>query len=171
MFKLRKPRLMVIGHARHGKDTVCEILRDDFGLKFVSSSWFCGEIAVRPWLANIGITYPDMNACYNDRHNHRAAWHDAIADYNKDDPARLGRELFEQFDVYCGLRSKLEFDALKSEGAFDAAFWVDRSEHQPPENISSMKLTMLDADYRIDNNGDLENLRRNVHSAMKPFVT
>ena len=35
------PKLLVIGHGRHGKDTVCEILRDHYGYTFESSSKFC----------------------------------------------------------------------------------------------------------------------------------
>jgi len=31
-------KLMIMDHARHGKDTVCEILRDTYGFTFESSS-------------------------------------------------------------------------------------------------------------------------------------
>ena len=37
------PKLLVIGNARHGKDTVCDILREEFGYSFRSSSDFCAE--------------------------------------------------------------------------------------------------------------------------------
>jgi hypothetical protein len=34
---MTKPKLLVIGHGRHGKDTVCEMLRDHYGYTFESS--------------------------------------------------------------------------------------------------------------------------------------
>lgn len=156
-------KLIVIGDGKHGKDTVCGLLRDMYGCAFVSSSFFAMERAVRPYLQNVyGIIYNNLDDCYNDRSNHRSKWHDAIAAYCADDPTRLGRELFFEFNVYCGCRSKIEFDAMKKEGLFDFAFWVDRSEHVGPEPISSNKLTWDMADFVIYNNSDLEDLRSNV---------
>ena len=40
---MANPKLLIIGHARHGKDTVAEILRDTHGYDFVSSSGMRGE--------------------------------------------------------------------------------------------------------------------------------
>ncbi len=37
------PKLLIIGNARHGKDTVCDILREEFNYSFRSSSDFCAE--------------------------------------------------------------------------------------------------------------------------------
>lgn len=151
-------KLLVTGYARHGKDTVCEILAKNFSLKFVSSSYFCAERAVRPWLADRGIVYDSLDACYADRGNHRAHWYDAIADYNKDDKARLGRELFESYDIYCGLRSFEEFSALRAGDMFDYSIWVDRLMHIPPEPNSSITIRREDCDFVLDNNRTLLDL-------------
>lgn len=151
-----KPKLLVIGHAGHGKDTVCEILHLLYDLKFQSSSYFVAEKAVRPYLAIKGLEYNTLEDCYADRINHRALWHDAIAEYNKDDPAKLGMELFAQYDVYCGLRSKIEYEHLKLRNAFDCVWWIDGQIRVEPESASSMKLTLDDADFYINNNGNKE---------------
>ena len=37
------PDLMVLGYARHGKDTVCELLEEMYGFRWVSSSMKCAE--------------------------------------------------------------------------------------------------------------------------------
>jgi hypothetical protein len=37
-FLHRKPKLLIIGHARHGKDTLAEKIRDRMDLAFTSSS-------------------------------------------------------------------------------------------------------------------------------------
>lgn len=39
-------KLLVIGYGRHGKDTVCEILRDQHGYSFTSSSSFVDRKSV-----------------------------------------------------------------------------------------------------------------------------
>lgn len=148
-------KFIIIGDGEHGKDTVCNILHDMYGLRFISSSYFAGERHVRGALAKQGLHYPSFEACYADRANHRAAWHDAIAEYCKDDPLRLGRELFEQYDVYCGARSLIEFAAMREAKLFDFCWWVDRSLHVPPEPFSSNKLDKGLADTVIDNNGSV----------------
>ena len=38
------PRLLILGHCRHGKDTLAEILRDEFGMTFESSSQSAADI-------------------------------------------------------------------------------------------------------------------------------
>jgi len=90
---------------------------------------------------------------YADRVNHRSDWHDAIAAYNIPDPARLGKELYAEFDIYCGIRSRLELDALKKQGVVHFTIFVDALKRLPAESSDSMKLSSADADYIIDNNG------------------
>jgi hypothetical protein len=159
--KPAQPKILIIGHGRHGKDTVCEILRDEYDYSFKSSSQFCSELFIFDELkAKYG--YDNEKECYADRHNHRAEWYDAICDYNVPDPARLGRDIFEKHKIYCGLRNKKEFFAMQNTCVYDYADWVDRSEHLPLEPKSSMNLEQWMADYTIDNNGSIEDLKFNV---------
>ena len=158
-----KLKLLVIGHGRHGKDTVCEILRDKYGYTFESSSKFCSKLFIYDNLKD-KYGYKDEEECYTDRHNHRQEWYDAICDYNVPDPATLGREMFAEYDIYCGLRNKKEFHAMKNTGVFYYCIWVDRSDHLPPESKNSMSLEQWMADFTICNNGTLEDLEFNVHS-------
>jgi len=155
-------KLLVTGYARHGKDTVCGILHEEYGLRFISSSLFCAERAVRAYLAERGITYATAEECYADRVNHRAHWFDAISAYNSPDRARVTREMFVDHDIYCGLRNREEFDALKAENIIDASIWVDRLQHCPPEPLSSMEIRPEDCGYVLDNNGGLDALREGV---------
>ena len=156
-----KKKLLVIGHGRHGKDTVCEILRDKYGYSFESSSQFCSKLFIYDMLKD-KYGYSNEEQCYTDRHNHRAEWYDAICDYNVPDAARLGREIFQAHDIYCGLRNKREFFAMQNTGVFDYAIWVDRSDHLPPEAKDSMSLEQWMANFTIDNNGDLAELEFNI---------
>jgi hypothetical protein len=155
------PKLLVIGHGRHGKDTVCEILRDRYGFRFQSSSEFCARKFIYDEL-KLKYGYADYEQCYRDRHNHRSEWYDMIHAYCQDDYARLGRDIFAENDIYCGLRNKSEFHAMRNTGVFDYCVWVDRSDHAPPEPRDSMNLEIWMADHVIDNNSTLEVLHRSV---------
>lgn len=156
-----KLKLLVIGHGRHGKDTVCELLRDQYGYNFESSSQFCSRLFIYNQLKD-KYNYSSEEECYDDRHHHRSEWYNAICDYNIPDPSRLGREIFKKHDIYCGLRNKKEFHAMRNAGVFDYAIWVDRGDHLPSEARTSMSLEQWMADYTIDNNGTLEELEFNV---------
>jgi hypothetical protein len=156
-----RKKLLIIGHGRHGKDTVCEMLRDKYGYSFESSSQFCSKLFIFDQLKD-NYGYANEEQCYADRHNHRAEWYDAICNYNVPDASRLGREIFRAHDIYCGLRNKREFFAMKNTGVFDYAIWVDRIDHLPPESKDSMSLEQWMADFTIDNNGTLSELEFNV---------
>jgi hypothetical protein len=163
------PKLLVIGHGRHGKDTVCDILKESYGFSFESSSQFCSKLFIYDQLKDL-YGYADEVECYADRHNHRAEWYNAICAYNVPDAARLGRDIFETHDIYCGLRNKKEYHAMRNTGVFDYAVWVDRSDHLPLEDPSSMSLEPWMADYTIDNNGTLEELHFNTHQLMRHLL-
>lgn len=163
------PKLLIIGHGRHGKDTVCEILKESYGFSFESSSQFCSKLFIYNMLKD-RYGYKSEEECYADRHNHRAEWYSAICDYNVPDAARLGRDIFSAHDIYCGLRNKKEYHAMRNTGVFDYAIWVDRSDHLPMEDKSSMTLEQWMADYTIDNNGTLEELHYNTHQLMKFII-
>lgn len=162
---MSKLKLLVIGHGRHGKDTVCELLRDNYNYSFESSSQFCSRLFIFDMLKD-RYDYKSEEECYADRHNHRAEWYNAICDYNVPDAARLGREIFAAHDIYCGLRNKKEFHAMKNTKVFDYAIWVDRSDYLSPESKDSMSLEQWMADYTIDNNGSLDDLKFNLDQLM-----
>lgn len=155
-------KLLIIGHGRHGKDTVAEYLRDNYDMTFKSSSMHCAENVVYPVLKDQHPGYTSVEECFADRSNHRSRWFDLIANYCSDDLARIGREIFEVSDIYCGLRNKREFHSIKNNGILDFTIWVDRSDHLPPEPKDSMSLEPWMADFVIDNNGTLDQLYRNV---------
>lgn len=163
------PKLLIIGNARHGKDTVCDILRDEFGYNFRSSSDFCAEKFIYAELAP-KYGYTTYEQCFEDRHNHRSEWYNMIHEYCRDDYARLGREIFAENEIYCGLRNKAEYHAMRNTNVFDYAVWVDRSDHLPAEDKSSMSLEIWMADYVIDNNGTLSDLKRNTRELVTRLV-
>lgn len=157
-----KLKLMILGHARHGKDTVAEILRDNLGLKFMSSSFAAAERVMVPFFAAKGIIYKSLDECYADRVNHRQDWYEQIKAFNTPDGARLAREIYKDNDVYVGLRNWEELEAVRKEGLYNYSIWVDRSKHVVPESSASCSVTPAMANYTIDNNGTLEQLKINT---------
>jgi hypothetical protein len=149
---IKKPKLLVIGHAQHGKDSACETLVKYYNLAYESSSHFAARKFIFDEIKD-HYKYNTVEECVADRVNHRRLWYDMISNYNYPDPARLGKELYKENDVYCGLRHKREFNSMKNQGVFDCVLWVDRSDHMPPEDKSSMTLEPWMADFIIDNNG------------------
>lgn len=151
-------KLLIIGHGRHGKDTVAELLVERLpSLSFKSSSLFAAETVVRPAMEAIGIDYPSLEACYEDRINHRDFWKQAIADFCQP-PERLALAILAENDIYVGMRTRREFEASKH--LFDHIVWVDRSTKLPDD--PTCELNMYDADSCIDNNFSMQHLRREV---------
>lgn len=153
-------KIIILGMARSGKDTMCLHLEEQYGLSWVASSMFaCRTFLFEQMRTEYG--YASVQECYDDRGSHRATWYEAIRDYNQQDRTRLGRGIFEANDVYCGIRDDEEFYALKAQGAFSLAIWIDASARKPPEDSSSMTLSEKDADITISNNGtEAEFIRR-----------
>lgn len=146
-------RLLIIGHGRHGKDSVGDILRDQYGLRSVSSSEFAAQKAVYPLVADL---YPDWRAAYADRANHRDLWYHAIKAYNLRPGLMLAEQILGKNDIYTGMRARSEFE--RSEYLFDLVVWVDALDRLPPEPCGSMELTADDAGWTIDNNGPADAL-------------
>ncbi|QDP53510.1 MAG: putative deoxynucleotide monophosphate kinase [Prokaryotic dsDNA virus sp.] len=189
-----KPKLLVLGHARHGKDTVAEILQREYGFQFTSSSLFCAEHVV--WAAiqdtpkairqhiDAGMPgmsdnqliadltmmrdqqYANVEDCFKDRINFRTAWFSLIAAYCHPNKERLAREIFEENDIYVGIRNKREFRAAVNAGLVDLTIWVDASERVDQEPMASCTVEPWMADVTIDNNGTEAELHHNVHQLM-----
>ena len=166
---MRKPKLVVTGFARHGKDTVCELLKNEHGFTFESSSHLAGFKVVYPALKS-KYKYSSFEECYKDRVNHRKEWFELIKAYNTPDLAKLGREILHSYDIYCGLRNMGELEAMIVEGIVDCIVWVDASARVEAEPSTSITITRSDCDFVVDNNGSLEDLRVEVQRLVEKLI-
>lgn len=147
-------KLLIIGHGRHGKDTVAEGLVERMPtLSFISSSMFVAQTVVRRDLEDNGINYLTLEDCYEDRANHREFWRESIARYCTP-PERMAQEILADHDIYVGMRTRREFHAARH--LFDEVIWVDRTRLLPPE--PSCELRQSDATYYFNNNYGKEDL-------------
>jgi hypothetical protein len=103
----------------------------------------------------MGITYDSLEECYEDRVNHRMDWYEAIRSYNKEDESKLSRAIFAKYDMYVGIRSRIEF--LEARHFSDLSIWVEASERWPDID-PTCKILKADCDIIVDNNGTIEEL-------------
>jgi len=148
------PNLIICGHGRHGKDTLADLLSDNYGYVAKSSSLAACEIFMTELLnTKHGFDYRSDQECFDDRHNHRKLWYEEICEYNSEDPARMARGIYQTSNIYCGIRNDVEFYAAQKEGLFDLAIWVDASGRGvPEESKESNKITRAMCDITVNNN-------------------
>lgn len=163
------PKLLVLGHGRHGKDTACEMIKE-LGYTYRPTSKLLSDLFIFDYLKETH-GYKNSEDCYNDRHNHRSIWYKLIQDYCRDDLTRLGKQVFAQYNVYCGLRDFKQLDAMRKSQVFDYAIWVDRSSVVPQEPSTSMTIHQSMCDFMIDNNADTEHLKKNIVSILEEIET
>lgn len=144
---------------RWGKDTLAEIFNEEFGLTYQSSSQAAADIFIYDKLkGEYGYNTPEE--CFEDRMNRRSEWYDLICGYNKDDKARLAKEILKRTDCYVGMRDHREITECINQGIFDLIIWVDSSERLPEEPTSSFNIDKGCADIIIDNNGTIDEFKQ-----------
>ena len=153
--------MLIIGNARHGKDSLAEIMNEVYGLTFKSSSQAAADIFLYNTLKD-KYGYKTSKECFEDRVNHRAEWKQLICDYNKDDRATLAKGILKHSDCYVGMRDREEINECMRQGLFDIIIWVDASERLPLEDPSSFDIDKTCADIIIENNGTFEQFKDKV---------
>lgn len=148
-------KILILGNARHGKDTLAELFNEHFGLTFMSSSQASADFFLYNQLKD-KYGYTTSEECFNDRVNHREEWYQAICDYNKDNRARLAQDILSRSNCYVGMRDKEEFNECVKQKLFDIIIWVDASKRLPLEPGTSFNINISDADVIVENNGTFE---------------
>lgn len=148
------PKILIIGHGRHGKDTAADILNRKYDYSFTSSSLACAEI-LKPVLDIVNGT-KTADDHFAERHQNRELWKELISIYTASDPAALAKAIVAKTDIYVGMRAQREFEA--SEHLFETIFYVDAwprvTYTDPTFEIAFDSSRMV----LIDNSGDMDYL-------------
>lgn len=172
-----KPKILILGHARHGKDTAAELLvrlcqEVHIDISFASSSEFAAEKVVYPTMPY----YSNWQECYADRGNHRTHWFNMIRYYNKEDKTRLAKEILKENDIYVGMRNIEEFEACMEACMFNYVLWIDAFERVGLESINSLNIKKDPTSMHIiynntDEAGLTSSLRAFVYTFLVPMYS
>lgn len=162
--------ILIIGHARHGKDTAAELLKELYGFTFESSSVAAARIFLFDALKE-KYGYKTFQECFEDRVNRRAEWHQAICEYNKDDKARLAKEILKNSNVYVGMRSNAEVEECVRQDIFDLVIGI-YDPRKPEEDKSSFDINIWEkSDLIIPNAEGIIDLRCRLERLSDDLVT
>lgn len=155
-----KPKLLVLGHAGHGKDSLAYLISRKLNYKYKEPSLIIAEKFLFPMLGEF-LGYPSAYKMFLNRSKHRPLWAEVMAAINYLDPARLTKEILRTQDIYVGIRRFREYEASKD--FFDLILWVDASKRLPLEPESSMEFTGPPAEaIVIDNNREKRDFEQNI---------
>lgn len=108
-------KLIINGHAQHGKDYLADVASKEFGLVKLNASMWFAETVLMPAFPGM---YPCVEAAYLDRVNHRDLWYQMM---------RLG-DWQEKFmlhsDIFCGHRNIVEHQEMVASGDY-LRVWVE----------------------------------------------
>ena len=159
-----KNKIVITGHAEHGKDTACEYLRDNFNISFKSSSFTACEVFIFDELKE-QFGYKSKEECFADRRNNRKLWADLITDFNNTHGLdAIGKIIFKDADCYNGIRKIVELNELKTNRIVDLVIWIDASDRKPLESRDSMDIPISSADIVILNNGSISDFHQKLNN-------
>lgn len=155
-------KIAVCGYGRHGKDTFARLLARYSGLRLdKSTSEYMAEQIFKTH--PLGLQYDSVEACFNDRANHRPTWANFIWQYNRDNehpkyPGVKGvcmyAEMMDDNDILVGIRDDRELDLCQKHGIVDLSIWVDASERLQIESKDSCRVTESQCQITVDNNDE-----------------
>lgn len=163
-------KLLILGCARHGKDTTASIFADLTGLTFCSSSWFVADKLIYPALKD-KYNYISTEQCYLDRFQHREEWRDLISEYNRQDKARLAKEILQVNDIYVGMRKLDEYEECLRQNLFDLIVYVT-AEPRLKEDDPTMEIPFDSKKHELIFNHlefDFEFLKLQVQALIKKY--
>jgi len=160
--------ILLLGHAIHGKSTAAQMIHEKTGLKYEDSSTAAARIFIYDALKE-RYGYSSLEECYVDRRNHRAEWYNLICGYNKDDKARLAKEIMKSNDIYVGMRDREEIEECMRQNVFDLVIGVFDPE-KPLEESSSFNINLFKASDIILISGDLEKLENNIYNLLNGIL-
>ena len=160
---MSETKLLICGLGRAGKDQFAEFLR----LPFEPSSMVALDACI--WDEWGKGRYNSKEDCFNDRINHRMDWFNRIRIMNAEDPTTLGKLIFKDNPIYVGIRSIIEFEALRSSIPNLVAVWVDARERLPHLVDESCQITQEDCDFMVDNNKGLGELKAQAANTKRHY--
>ena len=161
---MRKNKILILGHARHGKDTVARMLADELCWDYLPTSVYILDSLVYGKVQK-AKGYDSVAEAYKNRDEDRVLWKLIIDTYTKGEPTKLIKDVLKRSDVYIGLRNSIQLKEAIKENLFDIIIGVF-SPKLPLEETN--EIDVFDhSDFIIYNNGTYEELSQKVIRAAK----
>jgi len=161
--------ILILGHMRHGKTTMADMLNNNYALTYMDSSEAAAEIFIYDELKD-KYGYKSFEECLKDRKQHRPEWYDLICDYNSPDKSKLAKEILKRVNIYVGMRSNDELQKCVEENLFDLTIGIYRSVF-PLEPKTSFDINIWEScDFIIPNDGTLDDLNNKIQKLIKLFI-
>lgn len=155
-----KTKILILGDARHGKDTLADILCKAYNLKSKSSSEMALDLFLYDTLVNVyGFDYRTKEEAFKDRINQRHIWYNEITSYNAIDKTRMVKQILNENDIYVGLRNSVEVEQAIEEGLFDHIFGVYNYRVQRENDDSNTADVFKYSQVVFMNKGTIEDLK------------
>lgn len=159
-------RLGICGPGRCGKSTAAKWLAANTPLRYVGGTSACfREVVFTAMLAD-GYCYDSPTSCYEDRHNHRQFWADAIGRHVRQNPVAAYSACLAFQDILEGIRHRRELSACREAGMCDAWIWIERPGCDDP----TCEIRASDCDISIDNDGTLEEFHKRIYCFYEGFI-
>lgn len=167
-------KIIVVGHAEHGKDEVASILELELGLMNISATHILvHNIVPQSFLNDIGLSREELEL---NKGQYRKQLFNFVRQYNKSKNRESSfiEYVLSASDIYTGVRAKEELqgakDRAKELGWNLVVIWVDASKRKPLENKEIMSIEPDMADIIIDNNSDKNTLYKKVIECIKEEI-
>ena len=171
-FKLIKnktdKKILIIGHADHGKTTLAKIINEITGMKYIDSSMAAAKIFIFDKLKD-KYNYSSFEECYNDRINHRTEWYNEICHYNKHDKTKLTKEILKDYNIYVGMRSNEELEECIKQELFDLIIGVFNKNKPLESKLSYTIKYEKSIDFIIPTGESIEKLRYRAQRIFKNY--
>jgi hypothetical protein len=170
-----KKKLCIVGHGRHGKDTIADWFDEWTDLVHPGSlSWFLATAMVgrrefppgfdAKVLAIEVDPFSVVRRLWNRRHDDREFWKAYGTRLREREPGILIKTALGHGDMVVGCRDKAEIDYLRSENLVDLIIWVERAGFEKDPTIEFGPEV---ADIVILNDTDVAGLTNKVERLAK----
>jgi hypothetical protein len=149
-------KILVLGHAEHGKTTFAQMLAERLGCSHIASSR-AALGAIWPALS-VATGIQDKEQAYRERGAHRALWKALIRLFNETDRTALTKRILRDYDIYDGMRDLDEY--YHSKEFFDFIFFVDAFGRNAPKDMSMAIPFDPRRMVKVDNRGDKRQLAK-----------
>lgn len=159
-----RPKIMILGHGRAGKDEAATILESLTGLSNARSS----SVYLAPVVAaTLGLT---VEEAFNRRHEMRDLWYAEGKRVRLTDPGFLVRQCYANGEIAVGFRELCEVQYVVANGTVDHILWIERCVDQDPTlEFSLSDISLLLTQYQssitldvVSNHGTLTDLEKSL---------